>query len=79
MQVQRLNIAIIPLDLFTLLWARYPFRENCNHWQVSHLEAGQILFKEVKHDSVSVLYISEIGFLFVEADATHITALLMLS
>jgi hypothetical protein len=35
--------------------------------------------KEVKHDSVSGLYISEIGFLFVEADATHITALLMLS
>jgi hypothetical protein len=30
----------------TLLWARNPFRENFNPWQVSRKEAGQIFFKQ---------------------------------
>jgi len=41
MPVQRLKVAILPLDL-TLLCARNPFRGNFNHWQVSRKEAGQI-------------------------------------
>jgi len=40
MPVQRLKVAILPLDL-TLLWARNPFRGNFNHWQISRKEAGQ--------------------------------------
>jgi len=39
--VQRLKVAILPLDL-TQLWTRNPFRGNFNHWQVSRKEAGQI-------------------------------------
>ena len=41
MLVQRLKVAILPLDL-TLLWARNLFRGNFNHWQVSRKEAGRI-------------------------------------
>jgi len=40
MPVQRLKVAILPLDL-TLLWARNPFTENFNHWQVSRKEDGR--------------------------------------
>ena len=29
-----------PTTELTLLWARNPFRENFNHWQVSRKEAG---------------------------------------
>jgi len=47
MLVQRLKVAILPLDL-TLLWARNPFRGNFNHWQVSRKEAGQIFFRQPK-------------------------------
>ena len=57
--VQRLKVAVLPLDLLcsgpvtegsspttglTLLWAGNPFRGNFNHWQVARKEAGQIFF-----------------------------------
>jgi len=35
-----------PTAGLTLLWARNPFRENFNHWQVSRKETGQIFFKQ---------------------------------
>ena len=34
-----------PTTGLTLIWARNPFRENFNHWQVSRKEVGQIFFK----------------------------------
>jgi hypothetical protein len=41
MPVQRLKVAILPLDL-PCSWAGNPFRGNFNHWQVLRKEAGQI-------------------------------------
>jgi len=38
--VQRLKVAIRPLDL-ALLWPCNPCRGNFKHWQVSWKEAGQ--------------------------------------
>ena len=36
-----------PTPAFTLLWACNPFGRNCNHWQVSWEEAGQIPLKRL--------------------------------
>jgi hypothetical protein len=38
--VQRLKVAVLPLDL-TLLWASNQFRRNFNYWKDSRKEAGQ--------------------------------------
>jgi len=32
-----------PTTGLTLLWACKPFRENSNYWQVSQVEAGEIM------------------------------------
>jgi hypothetical protein len=59
MPVQRLKLAILPLDLFALLCDCNPFRGNSNYWQVTQEETRQIIpisvLDEVK---LTCLYVS---------------------
>jgi len=43
-----------PTAGLTLLWARSPFSENFNHWQVSRKEAGQTFFKRRRRNSSAI-------------------------
>jgi hypothetical protein len=43
MPVQRLKLAILPLDLFALLCDYNPFRGNGNYWHVTQEEARRII------------------------------------
>ena len=40
-----------------LLWARNPFGENFNHWQVSRKKDGQIFFKLQHRNDLITKYV----------------------
>jgi len=59
MPVQKLKVAIIPLDLtfilkkyipldLTLLWACNPLRGDSKNWRVSQVETGKIISKSIR-------------------------------
>jgi hypothetical protein len=59
MPIQRLKLAILPLDLFALLCDRNPLRGNSNYWQVTQEEARRIIPSSVLDEvKLACLYVS---------------------
>ena len=59
MSVQRLKLAILPLDLFALLRDRNSLSGNSNYWQVTQEEARRIIPISVLDEvQLTCLYVS---------------------